>query len=98
MKKPSTTAGSERLQNDARRFARLLVAEIKLYNAQKIEAGKRSNDIYSQLETEIKNARQLYDLRANFTEIDYLDEEIIKELADGDPNKMGERYHQSKKQ
>jgi hypothetical protein len=88
------------LQADARRIARLLVAEIKLYNEAKIERGKRANDIYSQLETEINDARKMYDrrMRNNLTDKDYFDEQIIELLADGDASKMGARYAESKKQ
>lgn len=88
------------MQADAKRFARLLIAEIKLYNEAKIERGKRANDIYSQLETEINEARKKYDRRinSNLTGKDYFDAEIIELLADGDASKMGARYAESKKQ
>src|SRR6185503_4000957 len=39
----------EKLHNDARRFARLLVSEIKLYNEQKVADGRRHNDLYDRL-------------------------------------------------
>ena len=42
---PIEVADDERrLHNDARRFARLLVSEIKLYNEQKVKEGRESSD------------------------------------------------------
>src|SRR4030095_12519359 len=38
-----------RLHNDARRFARLLVSEIKLYNEQKVSEGRSEHDLYDRL-------------------------------------------------
>ncbi len=98
--KSSFAVDPNALQADAKRFARLLVAEIKLYNESKIERGKRANDIYSQLETEINQARRKYNGRvnSNLTDKDYFDEQIIELLADGGAGKMGVRYTESKKQ
>lgn len=95
----SSATNPEILKNDARRFARLLVADIKLYNQTKIEIGKRNNDIYSQLETEIEQARDKYYGRFNkgVTEEDHFDAQIVELLADGDANKMGARYSESKR-
>ena len=96
----SFAADPNALQADAKRFSRLLVAKIKLYNESKIERGKRANDIYSQLETEINQARRKYNGRINnnLTDKDYFDEQIIELLADGDASKMGARYAESKRQ
>src|SRR5205085_3477422 len=52
-----------RLHNDARRFARLLVSEIKLYNKDKVEAGRQEGDIYERLREDIDRSRQMYDKR-----------------------------------
>ena len=42
-----------RLHTDARRFARLLVSEIKLYNEQKVRDGRTQGDIYDRLREDI---------------------------------------------
>jgi hypothetical protein len=99
-RKASFAADPNALQADAKRFARLLVAEIKLYNESKIERGKRADDIYSQLETEVEQARKKYNgrINSNLTDNDYFDEQIVELLADGDASKMGARYAESKKQ
>ena len=42
-----------RYHNDARRFARLLVSEIKLYNEQKVRDGREQGNLYERLREEI---------------------------------------------
>jgi hypothetical protein len=51
----------EKLHNDARRFARLLVSEIKLYNEQKVADGRRNSDLYDRLKEDIDRSRQMYE-------------------------------------
>ena len=53
----------KRFHNDARRFARLLVSEIKLYNEQKVREGRAAGDLYERLREEIDRSRQMYDKR-----------------------------------
>jgi hypothetical protein len=80
---------------DARRFARLLVAEIKLYNDHKAEAACRAGNIYQQLKSEIDRAQKMYDERvASDATVgrDYFYEELVSILADGDPTKIGPGY------
>lgn len=94
---PVTVEGEEalRLHRDARRFARLLVSEIKLFNANNVAAGMQSGDIYRRLKDYIDRSREMYDKRVK-AEVsarwDYFDEEIIKTLASGDRGKMGVDY------
>ncbi|HYP01755.1 MAG TPA: hypothetical protein VER76_16300, partial [Pyrinomonadaceae bacterium] len=52
-----------RYHNDARRFARLLVSEIKLYNEQKVRDGREQGNLYERLREEIDRSRQMYDKR-----------------------------------
>jgi hypothetical protein len=80
---------------DAQRYARLLVAEIKLYNEAKLESAFRSGTIYQQLQSDIDRARQDYDRRVAADSTggrDYFHEELINILADGDAAKMGPGY------
>ena len=49
-----------RLHNDARRFARLLVSEIKLYNEKKVKEGRNQSDIYDRLRDDIERSREMY--------------------------------------
>ena len=85
----------QRAHNDARRFARLLVSEIKLYNTSKVQEGRRNLDLYERLAEEIDRSRQVYDKRVSpevAMEVDYYHEELVQTLAEGDPAKLGVSY------
>ena len=84
-----------RLHNDARRFARLLVSEIKLYNEPKVKEGRSRSDIYDRLREDIDRSRQMYDKRVAppvAARHDYFHQELVNTLAEGDPAKLGESY------
>lgn len=84
-----------RLHNDARRFARLLVSEIKLYNEPKVKEGRNRNDIYDRLREDIDRSRQMYDKRVAppvAARHDYFHQELVNTLAEGDPVKLGASY------
>lgn len=85
----------KRLHQDARRFARLLVSEIKLYNEQKVRDGRSQGDIYERLREDIDRSRQMYDKRVAppvATRYDYFHQELVNTLAEGDPSKLGSSY------
>ncbi|HKP36492.1 MAG TPA: hypothetical protein VJT71_06510 [Pyrinomonadaceae bacterium] len=84
-----------RLHNDARRFARLLVSEIKLYNEQKVSEGRSQGNIYDRLREDIDRSRQMYDKRVAppvAARHDYFHQELVNTLAEGDPSKLGNSY------
>jgi hypothetical protein len=84
-----------RLHNDARRFARLLVSEIKLYNEQKVTEGRAQNDLYDRLREYIDRSRDMYDKRVKpevAHKYDYFHHELINALAEGDAAKLGNAY------
>jgi hypothetical protein len=84
-----------RLHNDARRFARLLVSEIKLYNKQKVEEARDQGNIYERLREDIDRSRQMYDKRVAppvAARYDYFHQELVNSLAEGDPAKLGTGY------
>lgn len=84
-----------RLHNDARRFARLLVSEIKLYNEQKVNDGRTSYDLYERLREAIDRSREMYDKRVQppvAAKFDYFHYELVNSLAEGDENKLGGSY------
>ncbi|MGI8555785.1 MAG: hypothetical protein ACR2LT_05465 [Pyrinomonadaceae bacterium] len=84
-----------RLHNDARRVARLLVAEIKLYNEQKVKEGREESDLYERLREAIDRSREMYDKRVQppvAAKFDYFHYEIINTLAEGDGGKLGGSY------
>lgn len=84
-----------RMHNDARRFARLLVSEIKLYNEQKVREGREAMDLYERLRDAIDRSREMYDKRVQSTvasKFDYFHYELVNTLAEGDETKMGPAY------
>jgi hypothetical protein len=84
-----------RLHNDARRFARLLVSEIKLYNEQKVADGRAQGDLYQRLQEYIVRSREMYDKRVKpevAQRYDYFHQELVNTLAEGDAAKLGSAY------
>ncbi len=84
-----------RLHNDARRFARLLVSEIKLYNEKKVQEGRENNDLYERLREAIDRSREMYDKRVQTpvsSKFDYFHYELVNALAEGDVSRLGPRY------
>jgi hypothetical protein len=89
------TEDEERLHNDARRFARLLVSEIKLYNEQKVSEGRANRDLYDRLKDDIDRSRQMYEKRVSpnvSAKFDYFYDEMVSTLAEGDASKLGSDY------
>jgi hypothetical protein len=79
----------------ARRFARLLVSEIKLYNEDKVKQGRESGDLYGRLKEAIDRSREMYDKRVEppvASRFDYFHYELVQDLAEGDPNRLGSGY------
>jgi len=79
----------------ARRFARLLVSEIKLYNEDKVKQGREANDLYNRLKEAIDRSREMYDKRVEppvSSKFDYFHYELVNDLAEGDPNRLGSGY------
>src|SRR5436305_931078 len=55
------------LHKKAKRFARLLVDEIKLYNPAKVAEGKQKKDLYARLKEDIDKSRATYEKRYGAT-------------------------------
>ncbi len=78
---------------DARRYARLLMEEIVLYHADKVEDGRSHRDILARLGDELHQARVMYDRRVEpriRATGEYFEEALLKILAAGDPQALGE--------
>jgi hypothetical protein len=76
----------------ARRYARLLVSEIKLYHEPAVIAGRRERDLATRLSVEIARARLLYEQRVPpllRQRTDYFHAELVRTLASGDPTLLG---------
>ncbi|HEY3174591.1 MAG TPA: hypothetical protein VGK94_02390 [Candidatus Polarisedimenticolia bacterium] len=75
------------LHEEARRFARLLVSEIVLYNGMSLEEGRRHKDIYQRLKDEIDRSHLMYGQRVSPRVLgtsDYFRQELVRVLAQGD--------------
>lgn len=71
----------------ARRYARLLVSEIKLYHEPEVITGRRERDLATRLSPQISRARLLYEQRVPpliGQRTDYFHAELVRTLADGD--------------
>ncbi len=85
----------EKLHADAKRFARLLASEIKLYNEQRVREGRANRDLYVRLKRDIDRSRDMYEKRISPTvsrKVDYFHDEIIRVLGDNDPSTLGSDY------
>jgi hypothetical protein len=85
------------LHKKARRFAKLLVEEIKLYNQPKVAEGKQNRDLYDRLREDIEKSRATYDKRYGDSPVaaaDYFTQELIRILADSDVTLMGVSFPQ----
>ncbi|HSP34693.1 MAG TPA: hypothetical protein VLU46_10295, partial [Thermoanaerobaculia bacterium] len=83
--------GDER-KEEARRFAKLLVSEIKLYNEKAVQEGRTRNDLYARLKEDIDRSRQMYEERIPEDvrkSSNYFYDELVRILADGDSNTLG---------
>jgi hypothetical protein len=78
--------------NTARRYARLLVSEIKLYNEGAVQMGRQQRDLLARLKPEIERARKLYSQRIS-PAVDsrgaLFQQELVQTLADGDASLLG---------
>jgi hypothetical protein len=71
----------------ARRYARLLVSEIKLYHEPAVIEGRRERDLMARLGGEIARARVLYEQRVPPSvpgAANHFRDELVRTLADGD--------------
>jgi hypothetical protein len=86
------SAEDQSKHEEARRFARLLVSEIKLYNEEAVERGREQHDLYQRLRDDIDRSREMYekripaDIRAAR---DHFREELVRILAGGDAGALG---------
>jgi hypothetical protein len=88
---PDAAADDPR-HEEARRFARLLVSEIKLYNEEEVDRGRIQKDLATRLKEDIERSREMFekriaaDIRSGHN---YFQEELVRILADGNPDALG---------
>ncbi len=86
--------GDEEVRNKARRFAKLLVEEIKLYNQAKVSEGRATKDLYDRLKDDIDKSRATYEKRYGQTvpDVDYFTQELVRILGDNDRSIFGANF------
>ena len=96
--RPLHQVDEDELHKKARRFAKLLVEEIKLYNQPRVEEGRQHKDLYDRLKVDIEKSRSTYDKRyaeSAVASADYFTQELIRILADNDVSLMGAGFPRS---
>jgi len=84
-----------KVQTEARRTARLLVSEIKLYHEDELKEGRENHDIYERLKREIDQGREQYNQRVPAAALeghDYFHEELVRILCEGHASLLGRAY------
>jgi hypothetical protein len=89
------STGEQRLHLRAQRFARVQVAEMRLYHSAEVQTGRARRNLYDALRTSIDSARESF--RKTYFDpcpsmVDYLHLELVRTLANDDPELLGENY------
>jgi hypothetical protein len=85
----------QRMHLGAQRFARVQAAEMRLYQANAVRAGRAGRNLYDTLGKSIDAAREAF--RLSFfapcsSMVDYLHLELVRTLAHDDPDLLGDNY------
>jgi hypothetical protein len=89
------TEAEQGLHRDAKRFAKVLVSDIEIYNKDKVADGRKHKDLYARLKSDIDRGRQTFDRRFGKTlgkQYNYYHEELVRTLAANDPSLLGPEY------
>jgi len=91
----SLTKDEQELHLRAQRFARVQVAEMRLYKSQAVKEGRLHHDLYEALREDIERTRDEFRrnfLSASTTMVDYLHVELLRTLANDDAELLGADY------
>lgn len=91
----SLSKAQQELHQRAQRFARVQVAEIRLYHAQAVKKGRLERNLFEVLNAEIDRAREAFRrqfMAATPTMADYLHQELVRTLANDDQSLLGASY------
>jgi putative protein kinase ArgK-like GTPase of G3E family len=94
---PAEKVPAEKVPNEARarRYARVKIAEMQLYAAERVAAGRTARHLYAALRPEIDEARAGFIeefLTSAHAIPDYLHEELVRVLAQDDEALLGPDY------
>jgi hypothetical protein len=79
----------------AQRFARVQVAEMRLYKPREVRSGRASSNLYADLRNDIDAGREAFRLQFAVscpTMVDYFHLELVRTLANDDPALLGPEY------
>jgi hypothetical protein len=79
----------------AQRFARVQVAEMRLYKSRQVRGGRADRNLYGALKEEIDSSREAFRrqfIAATPTMADYLHQELLRSLSNDDPSLLGPDY------
>jgi len=92
----SLSREDQELHGRAQRFARVQVAEMRLYKSNLVKAGRENSALYPALRTDIDQARGAYQTQflSDITKpmYDYLHVELVTALANNDETLLGAEY------
>ena len=89
---PELSEEEQTLFDEARRFARLVVSEIKLYYEEDVKKGRLNKNLYQLLKVHIDRGRALYDGRVSERvkqSRDFYQEALVDILGAGDESALG---------
>ncbi len=92
---PEMDEAEQKAHKDAKRFAKLLVSEIELYNKTKVADGRENRDLYKRLKSDIDRSRLTFEKRFGkgpIKQVDYFHDELVKILAQDDTALLGPEY------
>jgi len=89
------SAPDRQLHLRAQRFARVKVAEMRLYRPDAVKAGRAQGDLYAALQDDIDRGREEFRqtfVMASQTMVDYFYVELLRTLANDNPAWLGGKY------
>lgn len=88
----ASTVDSPYAEEHARRYARLLISDVRLKNETAVRLGRESRDLWRRLQPEIATARESFNERVSPSLLQrdrIFEEELVRTLADGDDSLFG---------
>ena len=87
-------ADTQRMHLQAQRFARVKIAELRLYHAEAVREGRARSDLYGTLRSHLDPLREEYQKSFLGTPsmVDYLHLELLRTLAHDDDRLLGAEY------
>jgi hypothetical protein len=88
----ASTVDSPYAEEHARRYARLLIADVRLKNETAVRLGREARDLWRRLQPEIATARESFNERVSPSVLQrdrIFEEELVRTLADGDDSLFG---------